>query len=95
LEHARGFDKFLYLNLTDAETDNAGTFNDTAPSSSVIFSVELMMSINASSGTYIAYCFAEKKGFSKFGSYTGWKRHKWNICLLYWNETSLCINQKN
>jgi hypothetical protein len=21
--------------------------------------------------TYIAYCFAEKKGFSKFGSYTG------------------------
>ncbi len=21
--------------------------------------------------TYIAYCFAEKKGYSKFGSYTG------------------------
>ena len=27
--------------------------------------------INESSNTYIAYCFAEKKGFSKFGSYTG------------------------
>jgi hypothetical protein len=26
---------------------------------------------NASGSTYIAYCFAEKKGFSKFGSYTG------------------------
>jgi hypothetical protein len=26
---------------------------------------------NASGGTYVAYCFAEKKGFSKFGSYTG------------------------
>jgi hypothetical protein len=24
-----------------------------------------------SGSTYIAYCFAEKKGFSKFGSYTG------------------------
>jgi hypothetical protein len=24
-----------------------------------------------SNATYIAYCFAEKKGFSKFGSYTG------------------------
>jgi hypothetical protein len=27
--------------------------------------------VNASSANYIAYCFAEKKGFSKFGSYTG------------------------
>jgi len=27
--------------------------------------------INESSNTYVAYCFAEKKGFSKFGSYTG------------------------
>jgi hypothetical protein len=26
---------------------------------------------NQSGATYIAYCFAEKKGFSKFGSYTG------------------------
>jgi hypothetical protein len=24
-----------------------------------------------SGDNYIAYCFAEKKGFSKFGSYTG------------------------
>ena len=27
--------------------------------------------MNGSGGTYIAYCFAEKKGYSKFGSYTG------------------------
>jgi hypothetical protein len=26
---------------------------------------------NNSTKTYVAYCFAEKKGFSKFGSYTG------------------------
>jgi len=67
---ARGFDKFLYLNTTGAETDNAGTFNDTAPSSSVI-TLGSWNDVNNSSGTYIAYCFAEKKGFSKFGSYTG------------------------
>jgi hypothetical protein len=28
-------------------------------------------SINASGGTYVAYCWAEIAGFSKFGSYTG------------------------
>ena len=26
---------------------------------------------NANSGTYVAYCFAEIKGYSKFGGYTG------------------------
>jgi len=67
---ARGFDKFFYLNTTDAETDNAGTFNDTAPSSSLI-TLGSWNDVNNSSGTYIAYCFAEKTGFSNFGSYTG------------------------
>jgi hypothetical protein len=27
--------------------------------------------VNVTGGTYIAYCFADVKGFSKFGSYTG------------------------
>jgi len=67
---ARGFDKFLYLNDTAAETDNAGTFNDTAPSSSLI-TLGSWNDVNNSSGTYICYAFAEKKGFSKFGSYVG------------------------
>ena len=45
-------------------------WNNTAPTSSV-FSVELY-DINKEIGdNSIAYCFAEKKGFSKFGSYTG------------------------
>ena len=30
-----------------------------------------LLNINESGTTYIAYCFAEKKGFSKFGSYIG------------------------
>jgi len=67
---ATGFTKFLYLNTADAETTNAGAFNNTAPSSSVI-TLGSWNDVNNSSGTYICYAFAEKQGFSKFGSYAG------------------------
>ena len=67
---ARGFDKFSYLNTVDVETTNSGAFNNTAPSSSVI-TLGSWNDVNNSSGTYIAYAFAEKTGFSKFGSYEG------------------------
>jgi hypothetical protein len=62
---------YLSLNQTIAQ-DGAYTniFNGTAPNST-IFNVGTNNATNASSYTYIAYCFAEKKGFSKFGSYTG------------------------
>ncbi len=63
-------DKYLHLNTTDALGDSAGMWNDTAPTSSV-FSVGTSTSVNQAGGTFVAYCFAEKKGFSKFGSYTG------------------------
>jgi hypothetical protein len=61
--------EYLRLDKTDATVDDA-IFNDTLPTSSV-FSIGTNAPVNTSSGTYIAYCFAEKKGFSKFGSYTG------------------------
>ena len=60
---------YLRLDKTDATVDDA-IFNDTAPTSSV-FSIGTNAPVNTSSGTYISYCFAEKKGYSKFGSYTG------------------------
>ena len=60
---------YLRLDKTDATVDDA-IFNDTAPTSSV-FSIGTNAPVNTSSGTYIAYCFAEKKGYSKFGSYVG------------------------
>ena len=60
---------YLRLDKTDATVDDA-IFNDTAPTSSV-FSIGTNAPVNTSSGTYITYCFAEKKGYSKFGSYTG------------------------
>jgi hypothetical protein len=58
----------LCLNDTSASTDDDSAFNDTSPTSTV-FTVGGSSSTNA--GTMIAYCFAEKTGYSKFGSYTG------------------------
>ena len=55
---------------TDARTDDSSRWNDTAPDS-VNFTLGNAAAVNGSSNTMIAYCFAEKKGFSKFGSYTG------------------------
>ena len=65
-----GATKYLKLNATDAEGSSSGVWNNTAPTSSV-FSVG-SSSLTNGSGTYVAYCFAEKKGYSKFGSYTGY-----------------------
>ena len=66
--NAFGFGRFTYLNDASATITNSGAFNDTAPSSSVI-TLGTWNDVNNSSGTYICYAFAEKKGFSKFGSY--------------------------
>jgi len=65
-----GWTKKLRLNTTDAETVDNGAFNDTAPTSSV-FSLGNNGTSNGSGDNMIAYCFAEVKGFSKFGSYVG------------------------
>ena len=65
-----GWNKYLMLHSTNAEATDTTVFNNTAPTSSV-FSLGTNVQQNASSATYIAYCFSEVKGFSKFGSYTG------------------------
>jgi hypothetical protein len=54
---------------TDAVQTN-NYWNDTTPTSSV-FSVFNSVNVNGSGETYVAYCFAEIKAYSKFGSYTG------------------------
>ena len=53
---------------TNAQLDDAGVWNDTSPDS-VNFTVGQSDKTNLN--TYIAYCFAEKKGYSKFGKYLG------------------------
>ena len=60
----------LLLNETNAVSDSTGHMNDTAPTSSV-FTIHTNVDVNESSDTYVAYCFAEKQGYSKFGSYNG------------------------
>jgi len=60
----------LFLNTTAAKEDNASAWNDTSPTSSV-FSVGTNTNVNQSGSTMIAYVFAEKSGFSKFGKYVG------------------------
>jgi len=66
--------KYLRLNTTDPPTTGYQTapFSDTAPTSSV-FTVTYQggAGINGNGDTFVAYAFAEKAGYSKFGSYTG------------------------
>ena len=65
-----GNTNYLLLNTNGASSSSSSRFNNTSPTSSV-FTISTSGDVNNSSDKYIAYCFAEKKGFSKFGSYTG------------------------
>jgi hypothetical protein len=55
---------------TNAAVTSSTRWNNTAPSSTVI-TLGTSTGVNASSNTYVAYCWAEVEGYSKFGSYTG------------------------
>jgi len=59
-----------YINLDTNGAKSSVSDGITAISSSN-FTVNTRGDVNASSEKYIAYCFSEVKGFSKFGSYTG------------------------
>ena len=59
------------LNGTDVvDTSSSGMFNNTFPTSSLI-TLGNGNFVNTNTETYVAYCFSEVKGYSKFGSYTG------------------------
>ena len=60
----------LELNETGAAQGGSSYINGTVPTSSV-FSIGTSGDINADGGTYVAYCFNDVQGYSKFGSYTG------------------------
>ena len=57
----------------DGSTSTWNYFNATAPTSTVFYlgTGANTGSTNDNAGTYIAYCFAEKAGYSKFDTYTG------------------------
>ena len=68
-----GADKYIVLNSTSAIGTSTNIWNNTEPTSNV-FSLgdnANYPQVNGTSDTFIAYCFAEKKGFSRFGSYVG------------------------
>ena len=65
-----GHSKYLILNTTAAEASSAVFFDATNPTSSV-FSLGNDAGVNGGSNTYVAYCFANVDGYSRFGKYTG------------------------
>jgi hypothetical protein len=65
-----GWNKVLYLNLTDAVATQPEPFNGTTPTSTV-FQLWDSSSTNSNGANYVAYCFAAVAGYSSFGSYTG------------------------
>jgi len=68
--HTLGNNKRMHLNEASAAGTSNNSWNATTPTSSV-FSVGADGGTNGNGNAMIAYCFAEKKGYSKFGSYTG------------------------
>ena len=65
-----GNTSYLRLNATDAVGTASDLFNSTTPSNSLVTLGTGGFS-NTNTETYVMYCFAEKTGYSKFGSYTG------------------------
>ena len=63
----------VFLDVTDAWASGGGYDNYwyTSGMTSSTFGISDNINTNTSSATFIAYCFAEKQGYSKFGSYTG------------------------
>ena len=68
--HSSPAEKAMNLNETTEIYDSAGTFNDTAPTSTV-FSVGTGAATNASGEGHRALCFAPVFGFSAMGRYDG------------------------
>jgi len=64
---------FLFLHANNTRSEDTSVFGagaNTGPNSET-FRIGNDSLINGSGGTHVMYCFAEKQGYSKFGSYTG------------------------
>ena len=62
--------KYMRFNTTNPENTSSARWNNTEPTTSV-FTIGNDGEVNTNTEDHIAYCFTEKKGFSKFGSYQG------------------------
>jgi|9_EtaG_2_1085328.scaffolds.fasta_scaffold48922_1 hypothetical protein len=69
-----GAGKSLKLNAADAESSNTISFGNTTPTSTVFTVGDDGGDYGTNypnGGTFVAYCFAEKTGYSKFGTFVG------------------------
>ncbi len=62
--------QYVYLNDTGAVASGANVWSNTNPDATKIY-VGTDGGVNGSGTTYVGYAFAEKTGYSKFGSYLG------------------------
>jgi len=65
-----GTSKYLILQSA-AATSTYNNFWGSSPASSTVMRIAGDTTIGGSGSTYVAYAFAEKQGFSKFGKYVG------------------------
>ena len=65
-----GWTSYLNLDQAAASVVASTVWINTAPTNSV-FSIGTSLGVNELAKNFVAYCFAEIAGFSKFGSYTG------------------------
>mgnify|MGYP003117978025 CR=1 FL=1 len=70
--HKLSTNYFVFLNETNAQGNGLGDYYVDASFSSTVFAVgDDIYGPNVSNNNYVAYCFSEVAGYSKFGSYTG------------------------
>jgi len=65
-----GATKYMLMNTTSVAVTDSTPWNNTSPTSTVV-SLGTSSNTNGNTAPFVAYCFAEVKGYSKFGSYTG------------------------
>ena len=70
LDATNPWHKYMELNSTNAAQDLNTIWNDTAPTST-LFTVGTEAAVNNNGNNFIAYCFAEKTGYSRIGKWRG------------------------
>ena len=89
-----GNTKRLGLNDTSSEATSSTYWNSTTPTSSV-FTLGNNSGNNGSGTAMIAYCFAEKQGYSKFGSYVGNGSSDGSFCYLGFKPAFIMTKSSN
>ena len=62
--------QYVYINSTGATASGSNVWSATNPDATKIY-IGTDAGVNGNGETYVCYAFAEKKGYSKFGSYIG------------------------